>query len=68
LDRETNKALLVKHISDNAKEVSRFKEFTHVPPGLSEDQLKSLLKELKEEERVYCLGKTRAGVWHIRKI
>ena len=67
LDRETNKALLLKHISDNDKEGTRFGEFTQVLPALSENQIKSLLKELKGEGQVYSMGKTRAGLWHIRK-
>ncbi len=67
LDRETNKALLLKHISDNDKDGTRFKEFTQVLPSLSENQIKSLLRELKGEGQVYSTGKTRAGLWHIRK-
>ena len=67
LDRETNKALLFKHISDNDKEGSRFLEFKQVLPELSEDQVKSLLKELKGEGLVYCTGKTRSALWHSKK-
>ena len=67
LDRETNKGLLIKHISDNDKEGSRFLDLRQVLPALSEDQIKSLIKELKSEGRIFCIGKTRAGVWHIRK-
>jgi len=67
LDRETNKALLVKHIADNNKEGTRFRDLRQVLPALSEDQIKSLIKELKSEGRIFCTGKTRAGVWHIRK-
>ena len=67
LDRETNKALLLKHISDNDKEGSKFREFKQVLPGLSEDQIKSLLKELKREGLVYCTGKTRSALWHSKK-
>jgi ATP-dependent DNA helicase RecG len=67
LDRETNKALLIKHISDNDKQGSRFRDFREVLPSLSEDQIKSLVKELKSEERIFCTGKTRAGPWHVRR-
>ena len=67
LDRETNKALLFKHISDNDKEGGRFLEFKQVLPGLSENQVKSLLKELKGEGRVYCSGKTRSALWYSKK-
>ena len=65
LDRETNKALLVKHISDNNREGSQFRDLRQVLPSLSIGQLKALLKELKEENRIYSKGKTKAGLWHI---
>lgn len=65
LDRETNKGLLVKHISDNDKEGSRFRDLRQVLPSLSIGQLKALLRELKEEGRIYSSGKTKAGLWHI---
>ena len=64
LDRETNKALLVKHIADNNKEGSRFRDLRQVLPSLSIGQLKALLRELKDEGRIYSSGKTRAGLWH----
>ncbi len=65
LDRETNKQLLLKHISDNDKEGSRFKEFIQVLPALSVGQLKVLLLELKKEGKIQCIGNTRAGLWHL---
>ncbi|MCK4784278.1 MAG: hypothetical protein KAV87_11045, partial [Desulfobacteraceae bacterium] len=54
LDRETNKALLVKHISDNNKEGSGFRDLKQILPALSEDQIKSLIKEFKSEGRIFC--------------
>jgi ATP-dependent DNA helicase RecG len=65
LDRETNKALLLKHISDNDKEGSRFRDLMQVLPALSVGQLKALIKELKDQGRIHSLGSTRAGLWHI---
>lgn len=67
LDRETNKALLFKHITDNDKKGSRFSDFQEVLPSLSKDQIKSLIKELKSEERIFCTGITRSGLWHVRR-
>jgi ATP-dependent DNA helicase RecG len=64
LDRETNKALLEKHISDNDKKGSRFRDLMEVLPALSIGQVKVLLGELKDEARVHCVGSTRAGLWH----
>ena len=65
LDRETNKALLVKHISDNNKEGSRFRDLTQVLPALSVGQIKTLLKELKDEGRIHSIGSTRSGLWYL---
>ena len=56
---------MVKHISDNNKEGSRFRDLKQVLPLLSIGQLKALLRELKEENRIYSSGKTKAGLWHI---
>ena len=57
LDRETNKALLLKHIAGNAPEGCRFREIAQVLPSLSRSQIQKLLAELKREERVYTVGK-----------
>jgi ATP-dependent DNA helicase RecG len=65
LDRETNKALLLKHISDNNREGSRFLDLRQVLPAFSVGQLKTILKELREEDQIHCVGKTRAGLWHL---
>ena len=50
LDRETNNALLLKHIIENREGGSRFSELTQVLPALSNDQVKKLVAELKKEE------------------
>jgi ATP-dependent DNA helicase RecG len=66
LDRETNKALLLKHIRDNQKEGSRFQDLAQVLPSLSRDQVQKLLLELKAEGRVYNVGRTRAARWYVK--
>lgn len=63
LDRETNKALLMKHITDNAGVGSRLNELMQVLPALSRGQVQSLLKELKAEGQVHAEGTTRAALW-----
>jgi ATP-dependent DNA helicase RecG len=63
LDRETNKALLEKHIRENQKEGSRFEELHQVLPSLSRNQLQSLLRELKAEGRICNVGRTRGARW-----
>lgn len=64
LDRETNKALLLKHIEDNAHEGSQFRELVQVLPALTRYELQSLIRDLKSEGRVFNIGRTRAGRWY----
>jgi ATP-dependent DNA helicase RecG len=64
LDRETNKALLLKHIKENSDSGSRLKEIMQVLPALTNDQVKKLVAELKKEEKIYKIGATRAALWY----
>ena len=64
LDRETNKALLVRHIEDSAPAGAALGELQEVLPNLSRDQVQTLLRELKSEERVEVRGATKAARWH----
>ena len=64
LDRETNKALLLKHIRENRKTGSRLKELMQVLPALSMPQVQTLLRELKSEGKIYLVGKTRSALWY----
>ncbi len=64
LDRETNKALLLKHIEGNRDNGSRLKELMQVLPALSKDQVQSLIRELKADRKIYKTGTTRAALWY----
>ncbi len=64
LDRETNKALLLKHIQENADSGSRLKELMQVLPDLSDNQVKKLIAELKKEGKIFHVGATRAALWY----
>lgn len=64
LDRETNKELLMKHIRENEAEGSRLAELLQVLPGLSKNQVQSLLRELKAHGRARVKGTTRAARWY----
>lgn len=64
LDRETNKELLLKHIRENADTGSKMEEFYQVLPGLNRSQIQVLLRELRDQERIYAKGVTRAGRWY----
>ena len=63
LDRNTNKELLLKHIRVNKIEGARLADLLQVLPSLSENQVQSLLRELRAEECIHVRGKTKAGLW-----
>lgn len=64
LDRNTNKALLLKHIEDNAEGGSRMEDFRQVLPNHSRGQIQGLLYELRDEGSIHVHGKTRGARWH----
>lgn len=64
LDRETNKALLLKHIRDNAKEGSTLAELRQVLPSLSRASVQWMLRQLKDEGHLYLKGRTKAARWY----
>lgn len=67
LDRETNKALLLKHIRDNAKNGTPLKELCQVLPAKSRRQVQGLLEELRSERKVTVIGRTNAARWFLEK-
>lgn len=66
LDREENKALLLKHIRENnAAEGTQLSELCQVLTHRSPRQVQTLLKELQNQGCIIVTGKTRAGRWHL---
>jgi ATP-dependent DNA helicase RecG len=63
LDRETNKALLLKHIRDNKRQGSRLREFKDVLPDLTRDQIQTLLREMKKASLVHSIGRGQSARW-----
>jgi ATP-dependent DNA helicase RecG len=64
LDRETNKALLLKHIEDNRIAGSKMEELRQVLPAHSRSQIQVLLRELRSADRIHVHGATRAALWY----
>ncbi|MBX9609797.1 MAG: putative DNA binding domain-containing protein [Gammaproteobacteria bacterium] len=64
LDRGTNKALLLKHIQDNAASGAQMEEFRQVLPALSRSQIQVLLRELRKEGTIHSVGLTKAARWY----
>jgi len=63
LDKETNKALLLKHIRDSKAEGARMEEFQQVLPSLSRFQIARLLNEMRKGGLILKKGKTRTTRW-----
>ncbi len=63
LDKETNKALLLKHIRASKAEGARMEEFHQVLPSLSRFQIVRLLNEMRETGLILKKGKTRTTRW-----
>ncbi len=64
LDRETNKALLLKHIQDCGTDGARMEEFRQVLPSLGRGQIQVLLRELRAQGLVHKHGVTKAARWY----
>jgi ATP-dependent DNA helicase RecG len=63
LDRETNKALLLRHIREIGTAGCPLSELQQVLPAQSRDQLKRLLGELRREGQVRLVGQRRGARW-----
>lgn len=63
LDREANKAILLKHIQSCQQDGCELKELRQVLPALTNNQLQTLLRALKAEGAICCVGRTRAARW-----
>jgi ATP-dependent DNA helicase RecG len=63
LDRETNKALLLKHIRDNRKDGVQLNELSEVLPALPRQQVQALLRELQSDKQIHVVGKTKGARW-----
>lgn len=63
LDRKTNKALLLKHLTENAVEGCPLMGLCQVLPSLSSSQMQTLLREMKKDGIVRLTGNTKAGKW-----
>ncbi|MBI4332980.1 MAG: putative DNA binding domain-containing protein [Chloroflexi bacterium] len=67
LDRETNKALLVKHIRDCGAEGATFGELQQVLPQLSVSAIQWMLREMKGEGRIRVEGRARMARWFFNR-
>jgi ATP-dependent DNA helicase RecG len=68
LDHETNKALLVKHLSKQEEGGSALAELRQVLPALPESAVQLLLNELRSEGRVALVGQRRWARWKLAEL
>ena len=64
LDHDTNKALLLKHIRENAATGSKLNELMQVLPALSRRQVQKLVSQLKVEQAVTSTGRIASTKWY----
>lgn len=64
LDYETNRELLHAHIVRAGAEGTRMEELLQVLPTKSRDQIKRMLGELRQQERIYMVGARRGARWY----
>lgn len=64
LDRDTNKALLLKHLRDHAETGSPLKDLKDVLPALTHDQVQGLLRQLKKAREAHPKGRTKTARWY----
>jgi ATP-dependent DNA helicase RecG len=63
LDRDTQKALLMKHIKANCKEGVKLIELRQVLPSLTRSSVQVLVRELKNEGLIISRGSTKGTRW-----
>ena len=64
LDRETNLALLKKHIDEKGTAGVRLEDLCQVIPSLPRTHVQSLLQTLKRRGQAHPIGNRRAGLWY----
>ena len=64
LDKEMCKELLYKHIRDNGPDGTKLSELFLVLPDRTRQQIQRLLEELRNENKIHSLGRTKAGRWY----
>jgi ATP-dependent DNA helicase RecG len=65
LDHETNKALLLKHVSAQGREGAPLADLRQVLPSLPTSAVQSLMNELRKEGAVFLDGQRRWAKWKL---
>jgi hypothetical protein len=65
LDRDTRMELLFKHIANSEPVGAPFEELSQVLPESTRNEIKVLLRDLKDAGRVHAQGERRKARWHV---
>lgn len=65
LDRETNKTLLLTHLTKQGGQGAPLAELRQVLPALPESAVRDLLRELRDEDKLVLRGQRRWARWFI---
>jgi ATP-dependent DNA helicase RecG len=65
LDHDTNKAFLLKHIREHARDGSPLADLVQVLPHVGPRKVQQLLAELRREGAVHPRGQRRWARWHV---
>jgi ATP-dependent DNA helicase RecG len=63
-DREASRALLLEHLEDHRQSGSTLADLHQILSFLSRGQLQKLLKDLKAENKIRSVGRTKGGRWY----
>ena len=64
LGREAQKAILVQHVQGRGAHGAAFEELAQVLPAASRNELKVLLRSLRDAGRIHVRGSRRTALWH----
>ena len=65
LNSDINKELIFAHIQKNKNRGTQFKELQQVLHSLSRGEIQVLMRELKEQGRIYVEGKGAGARWFV---
>ncbi len=68
LDRETNKALLIRHLKLQGDAGAKLADLLQVLPELPRGQVQVLLREMRTDGKVRCVGNTSAARWYVGSV
>jgi ATP-dependent DNA helicase RecG len=67
LDRDTHKALILKHLKLSGREGAKFAELWQILPFLSRSVMQKLLIEMRDVDLILAVGTTKSARWYLKE-